>query len=135
MKLQPQEFPQEPDMGFLSTLFSKAAPMAEWTEWAELAEEKEKSKIEMFQAGIAQELKPEDTIETAVGKVVKVALASEFGVSFARSKSTEPMISVIVRGIMGDSTLRKQALVLIDRYLKPAEMKKTRLPEKGIRAD
>ena len=47
-----------------------------------------------------------------------MALASEFGAALVKSRGAEAMVETIVRGIMSDNTLRKQALFIIDRFAK-----------------
>ena len=79
-------------------------------------EKEDVSKIELFEKGLQNELKSDDTIEGAVQKIVKMALAAEFGASLVAAKGAEGMVNTIVRGIMGDATLRKQALIIVDRY-------------------
>ncbi|MBN2058053.1 MAG: hypothetical protein JW782_04605 [Candidatus Saganbacteria bacterium] len=79
-------------------------------------ETEEIAKLELFERGLANELKKDDTIEQAMTKIVKMALAAEFGASLAAAKSAKPMIETITRGIMSDAQLRKQALIIIDRF-------------------
>ena len=58
----------------------------------------------------------DDTIEQAITKIVKMALAAEFGATLVASKGAKGMVETIARGIMGDAQLRKQALIIIDRF-------------------
>ena len=80
--------------------------------------QKEISKVEFFEAGLRNEIKKEETIDAAVLKIVRMALAAGFGPSFVKSQGADSMISTITRGIMADNTLRKQALFIIDRFAK-----------------
>lgn len=79
-------------------------------------EDEDLEKLELFEKGLANELKSEDTIEQAITKIVKMALASEFGPSLVAAKGAQPMITTITRGITQDPELRKQALIIIDRF-------------------
>lgn len=79
-------------------------------------EEKELEKLELFEKGLANELKSKDSIEQAITKIVKMALAAEFGPSLVAAKGAKGMIETITRGIMNDPELRKQALIIIDRF-------------------
>jgi hypothetical protein len=73
-------------------------------------------KIKLFEKGLAQELKKDDTIEQAITKIVKMALAAEFSATLVAASGAKPMIATITRGIMSDPILRKQALLIIDRF-------------------
>jgi len=75
-------------------------------------------KIELFEAGLQNEIKKTDSVEVAIRKIVRMALASEFGAALVKSRGAEAMVETIVRGIMSDNTLRKQALFIIDRFAK-----------------
>ncbi|MBU1026397.1 MAG: hypothetical protein KKA31_01555 [Candidatus Margulisbacteria bacterium] len=79
-------------------------------------EEEDIAKLELFEKGLANELKKEDTIEQAVAKIVKMAVAAEFGASLVAAKGAKQMIETITNGIMHDSELRRQALLIIDRF-------------------
>ena len=79
-------------------------------------EEKEVKKLELFEKGLEKELKKDDTIEQAITKIVKMALVAEFGATLVASKGAQGMIETITRGIMGDAQLRKQALIIVDRF-------------------
>ena len=93
----------------------KFLPLIMGKDLAEL-EKEDISKMELFEKGLQNELKSEDTIDEAITKIVKMALAAEFGASLVAAKGAEGMVNTIVRGIMGDTTLRKQALIILDRY-------------------
>lgn len=79
-------------------------------------EEKDLEKLELFEKGLANELRKEDSIEQAITKIVKMALASEFGPSLVAARGAQAMIATISRGIMQDRDLRKQALIIVDRF-------------------
>lgn len=107
-----RESAQVPDKRWMSLLFGKEATLAK-----EL-EAEEEGKIDLFEAGLAKELRGADTINEAFTKIVRMALAAEFGPSFVKAKGAKGMIDTIVSGIMGDGELRKQALMIVDRYAK-----------------
>ncbi|OGC12120.1 hypothetical protein A3K48_06615 [candidate division WOR-1 bacterium RIFOXYA12_FULL_52_29] len=77
---------------------------------------KETKQIELFEKGLERNLSKDDTIESAVSKIVKVALAAEYGPSLVADRSSEPMVRTIAQAILNNSQLRKQALMLIDRF-------------------
>lgn len=79
---------------------------------------KQISKIELFEAGLKNEISKTDSLDVAMKKVVRMALAAEFGPSFVKTKGAEEMIKTILSGIMTDNPLRKQALFIIDRFAK-----------------
>lgn len=91
-------------------------PLILGKELGEELEEKEVQKLELFEKGLANELKKNDTIEQAITKIVKMALAAEFGATLVAAKGAKDMITTITRGIMSDAQLRKQALIIIDRF-------------------
>lgn len=72
-------------------------------------------KLELFEKGLENELNKGDSIEQAVTKMVKMALAAEFGPSLVAASGSGPMIETIARAILSDAKLRKQALIIIDR--------------------
>lgn len=78
--------------------------------------ENELSKLELFEKGLANELKKRDTIEQAITKIVKMAIAAEFGASIVAANGARDMINLITRGILDDPDLRKQALLIVDRF-------------------
>ncbi len=95
---------------FLPLIFGKEALLKE-----EIGREEEE-RIALFERGLEKELKAGDTIEQAVTKIVKMAIAAEFGVSLVRAKGAEGMIKTITSSILSDSILRRQALILVDRF-------------------
>jgi len=101
-----------PDTRWMSLLFGEGAPLKKQLE------EGEEKKVDLFELGLARELKAQDTINEAFTKIVRMALAAEFGPSFAKAKGAKGMIDTIVSGIMGDSQLRRQALMIVNRYAK-----------------
>ena len=78
--------------------------------------QKDLEKLDLFEKGLANELKKSDTIEQAITKIVKMALAAEFGASLVAAKGAQDMIKTICNGIQGDAQLRKQALIIVDRF-------------------
>jgi len=108
-RVQQEKTKKEIDSKFLSVIFDK-----DFQE--QKLEDKEKSKIELFESGLAGELLTSDTIEQAVEKIVKMALACEFGASLTAQAGAKKMVSVISRGILSDSGLRRNALIIADRF-------------------
>ena len=102
--------------GFLSTLFGKDSDFQPIMARAEELSKTQERKVSLFEKGLEHNLRAADTIDDAVRKVVKVALAAEFGISLVKAKGANNMVETIMRGIMGDPLLRKQALLIIDRY-------------------
>lgn len=80
--------------------------------------EKEINRLELFEKGLENELSKEDTIEQTVTKIVKMALAAEFGPSLPAAKGAGRMVETITRAILCDPQLRKQALIIVDRFTK-----------------
>ena len=76
---------------------------------------KDLKKLELFEKGLENELSKGDSIEQAVTKMVRMALAAEFGPSLVTAEGARPMIETITRAILSDAQLRKQALIIIDR--------------------
>ncbi len=74
------------------------------------------AKLELFEKGLEKEIDREDSIELAVSKMVKMALAAEFGPSLVAAKGAQPMVASITNMILCEPSLKKQALVIIDRY-------------------
>jgi hypothetical protein len=103
---------QNPNPNFLSLMFGKEAQLP-----FVLDKKEEQSKVETFEKGLATSLSPTDTLEEAMTKMVKVALVAEFGLTMLKEKGAENMVRTIVRGILGDAVLRKQALLIVDRML------------------
>jgi hypothetical protein len=90
-------------------------PLILGKEPGEKLDKREINKLELFEKGLQQTLCQDDTIEQAVTKMVKLALAAEFGPSLVAAKGAKPMVATITRTILGDAQLRKQALLIIDR--------------------
>ncbi len=77
--------------------------------------QQETAKLELFEKGLKNEISRNDTIEMAVTKMVKMALAAEFGPSLVKAQGAGQMVATICRAIMNDPKLRKQALIILDR--------------------
>lgn len=77
--------------------------------------QQEDRKLELFEKGLKNEISHNDTIEMAVTKMVKMALAAEFGPSLVKAQGASQMVITITRAIMNDPKLRKQALIILDR--------------------
>ncbi len=73
------------------------------------------AKLDLFEKGLKNEISRNDTIELAVTKMVKMALAAEFGPSLVKAQGASQMVGTITRAIMNDAKLRKQALIILDR--------------------
>lgn len=80
--------------------------------------EQEDSRLDLFEKGLEADIKKSDTIEMAVEKIVKMALAAEFGPSLLTSPGSRAMINTISYGILHDSEMRKQVLLIVDRFAK-----------------
>lgn len=85
-------------------------------EFGEELEEKEITKLELFEKGLAKELKKEESIEQSVSKIIKMALVAEFGAALAASSGAKKMIETITCAIMSNAQLRKQVLFVIGHY-------------------
>ena len=79
-------------------------------------------KIEAFEKKLGSSMLTSDSIGEAVEKVVAAALESEFGIEIMGGKHFKNMVKTISCGIMGDSELRRQALIIIDRFAKSPEL-------------
>lgn len=79
-------------------------------------------KIELFEKSLEGQIEQCDSVSQGVEKIVKAALAVEFGESIMKSKSASNMVATISHGILGDSELRKQILIIMDRFAKPKEL-------------
>lgn len=113
-ELNPIKRPEtwKPDPRFMSLMFGKGVPQPEELSPAET------EKINLFEKELAKELNTTDTIQQAVTKIVRIALAAEFGPSLLTAPGSRQMVETIIRGIMDDPILRKQALIIIDRFAK-----------------
>lgn len=100
---------QDMDQKFLSVLLGKDISK-------QSLNEKERSKIDIFESGLASQLSTEDTIHLTVEKIVKMALACEFGPSLLTKSGAKAMVSTISSGILSDRELRKSVLVIADRF-------------------
>lgn len=104
-----QDQQKEMDPKFLSVIFDRNFQK-------QRLEEKERSKVELFERGLAGDISTLDTIEKTVEKIVKMALVCEFGAGLVAQKGAKRMISAISRGILSDSSLRRSALIIADRF-------------------
>ncbi len=116
-RLEQTKTVKEVDQQFLSVIFDKDLSKKD------LAAE-DLTKVDLFEKGLASQLLSEDTIEQTVVKMVKMALACEFGPSLLTQAGAKPMVDTISRGILSDSGLRKSALIIADRF---ATSKKTKM--------
>jgi hypothetical protein len=108
-RVQQVKAKKEMDPKFLSVIFDKDFQK-------QRLEEKERSKVELFELGLAAALSTSDTIEGTVEKIVKMALTCEFGAGLVTKPGAKKMVSVISRGILSDSRLRRSALIIADRF-------------------
>jgi len=83
---------------------------------------KGEEKVEAFEKMLSELLKLSDTIPEAMNKMVKAALACEFGSSILDGKKSSMMVKSISGSIMADGELRRQALLVIDRFAKADEL-------------
>lgn len=79
---------------------------------------KRQEKLDLFEKGLANELRSADSIDRTLTKIVRMALAADFGAAFVKSQGAKDMIKTIVRGIKEDRTLRKSALMIADKFAK-----------------
>jgi hypothetical protein len=126
-KVQQVKEKKEMDPRFLSVIFDK-----DFRE--QRLEERELSKIALFEKGLAGEISTADTIECAVQKIVKMSLACEFGAGLVARTGAKKMISVISRGILSDSELRRSALIIADRFATGKKSKVVKLRGKSLPA-
>ncbi|HVN67387.1 MAG TPA: hypothetical protein VMT55_03370, partial [Candidatus Sulfotelmatobacter sp.] len=70
-------------------------------------DKKATSKLDLFEKCLGRDLDKEDSIEQAVTKIVKLALAAEFGPSLVKAAGASRMIITITRAIMSDPKLKK----------------------------
>ena len=83
---------------------------------------RDQDKIDAFEKKLGTSMLTSDSISEAIEKVVAAALESEFGQDVASGKHFKNMIKTISCGIMGDGELRRQALIVIDRFAKSPEL-------------
>lgn len=79
-------------------------------------EEERSEKVNLFEAGLAYELSETDTLDESLEKIVKVALVSEYGTTLAKEHGFKRMVDAIKKSIEQDPILRKQALIIADRF-------------------
>lgn len=82
----------------------------------------DESKIEQFEKALSGRIDQCDSLSEAVEKIVRAALLIEFGEKIIKGRPAENMIATISHGILGDDDLRKQALIVIDRFAKTQEL-------------
>ncbi|MDD4050093.1 MAG: hypothetical protein PHX47_03755 [Candidatus ainarchaeum sp.] len=83
---------------------------------------KDEEKIESFEKMLSELLRFSDTIPEALNKMVKAALACEFGNGILDGKKSDMMVKSISGSILADGELRRQALLVIDRFAKADEL-------------
>lgn len=93
-------------------------------------EGEEKEKVEQFENKLEGALKPTDTIDEAIKKMVKTALGVEFGENLVKDKAAFDMINTITHGILGDPQLRRQALIIVDKYTSQNKLEEIKEAEK-----
>lgn len=104
---------KEVDKKFLPFIFGENVSKQE-------LEQDERTKVEIFERGLANELSASDTIDSTIEKIVKMALTCEFGATLVTKPGAKKMVSTISRGILSDSQLRKSALIIADRFASPS---------------
>ncbi len=107
---------QERERGKEWTPTKEFLPIILGKEVGDQLKDEDLEKLELFEKGLSKEIKKEDTIEQAITKIVRMAVAAEFGASLVVSQGAKEMINTIARGILQDSELRKQALLIVDRF-------------------
>ncbi len=118
---------KEIDPKFLSVIFDRDYRK-------QRLEEKERSKVELFERGLAGEISTFDTIQKTVEKIVKMALICEFGAGLVAKSGAKRMISTISRGILSDGSLRRSALIIADRFATSGKTKMVALRGKSLPA-
>ncbi len=108
---------KEVDQKFLSVIFDKDFSKTKLAD-------KERSKVNLFEKGLASQLLTSDTVDDTVMKIVRTALACEFGPSLLTQKGAKNMVNTITSGILSDRELRRSALIIADRF---ASEKKSKL--------
>lgn len=80
---------------------------------------KGEDKIDAFEKYLSNDVKFSDNVPDAVDKIVKAAICAEFGEEMLDKKFAENMVRTISKSIMAENELRKQALLIMDRFAKP----------------
>ncbi len=78
-------------------------------------------KIERFEKLLSENMHLSDSVSEAAEKIVRSALSVEFGDRISGSTFNK-MARTIAAGILSDSELRKQALLIFDRFAKAEEL-------------
>ena len=115
------------DQKFLSVIFDPGFKR-------QSLKEEEKCQLEVFERGLASQLSTTDTIDKTIEKIVKMALACEFGASLLVNPGAKAMVSTISRGILSNSELRRSALIIADRFAKNPDIKEIKLRKRGLPA-
>lgn len=82
----------------------------------------DEDKIEKFEEMMSGQLDVSDTLNEAIEKMVKISLSVEFGPQLLQKKFAGQMIKTIAHGILSDSELRKQSLLIMDKFAKAKEL-------------
>ena len=83
---------------------------------------KSDDKIEAFENILSEELCLSDNLNEAIEKMVRAALTVEFGRELLAKPLSKNMVKTISSGILSDSELRRQAILIVDRFAKPKEL-------------
>jgi len=125
VRLQPRKSPQKSkesmDRSFLPVIFGNKCLEKELTT-------KDEKKLTLFEKSLGSSISKSDTIDLAIDKIVRTALACEFGPTFVLSKEAQKMIKTISHGIVSDTELRKQALIILDRFADQRKPKVMNVP-------
>ncbi len=79
-------------------------------------------KLEAFEKKLSSCIFTTDLLKEAVEKMVSSALESEFGSAISKGKHYRNMLGTISCGILQDPELRRQALIVIDRFARSPEL-------------
>ena len=79
-------------------------------------------KLEAFEKNLSSCIFTTDLLGEAVEKMVSAALEAEFGSAISKGKHYKNMLNTISCGILQDSELRRQALIVIDRFARAPEL-------------
>ena len=83
---------------------------------------KGEDKIDVFEKSLSEGLKHSDSVNEGVNKIVKAAIAAEFGSEILTKKFADNMIRTIAASIMAEKELRKQALLIMGHFSKLDEL-------------
>lgn len=79
-------------------------------------------KIEKFEQLLSGSISTSDSIKEAIEKMVRAALTIEFGEKMLQQKEAGNMIFSISSSIYADSELRRQSLLIMDRFARTEEL-------------